>query len=84
MLFLAGEKPVSSQRISVDSQFSFTEKTFITSVRWICDRKTSTPAVITMQDDLGSFTFITNVLGSQIQISIITSKRQLLPEYYSS
>jgi hypothetical protein len=29
------------------------------------------PAVITMQDDLGSFTFITNVLGNQIQISII-------------
>jgi hypothetical protein len=24
-----------------------------------------------MQDDLGSFTFITNVLGNQIQISII-------------
>jgi hypothetical protein len=42
-------------------------------------------AVITMQDDLGSFTFITNVLGSQIQISIINQvNKAIIPsEYYS-
>jgi hypothetical protein len=50
-----------------------------------CDRKSSVSAVITMQDDLGSFTFITNVLGSQIQISIINQvNKAIIPsEYYS-
>jgi hypothetical protein len=90
MLFLAGEKNPFQQEVReypVDYGFPFTEKNTVNIQ--IPDgytiEKVPDPAVITMQDDLGSFTFITNVLGNQIQISIINQiNTAIIPsEYYS-
>jgi hypothetical protein len=84
-MFLAGENPFQQEVREYPVDYgSFTEKNTNIQTRWICDRKVPDPAVITMQDDLGSFTFITNVLGSQIQISIINQVNAIIPsEYYS-
>jgi hypothetical protein len=90
MLFLAGTKNPFQQEVReypVDYGFPFTEKNTVNIQ--IPDgytiEKVPDPAVITMQDDLGSFTFITNVLGNQIQISIINQiNTAIIPsEYYS-
>jgi hypothetical protein len=90
MLFLSGTKNPFQQEVReypVDYGFPFTEKNTINIQ--IPDgyaiENVPAPAVITMQDDLGSFTFITNVLGSQIQISIINQvNKAIIPsEYYS-
>jgi hypothetical protein len=71
----------------VDYGFPFTEKNTINIQvpEGYAIEKVPDPTVITMQDNLGSFRFITNVLGNQIQISVINQiNTAIIPsEYYS-
>jgi hypothetical protein len=77
MLFLAGENPFQAREYPWTMDFLHRKKKHNIQIPDGYAIESSTPAVITMQD-LGSFTFITNVLGSQIQISIITSINKVI------
>jgi hypothetical protein len=90
MLFFTEVKNPFQQEVRqypVDYGFPFIEKNTINIhiPEGYTIEKVPDPAVITMQENLGSFSFITNVVGNQIQISIINQvNTAIIPsDYYS-
>jgi hypothetical protein len=87
MLFYRGENPFQQEVIEYRWIMDFHGKTHDKHLysRRIYNRKSSDPIFIAMQENLGSFRFNANVVGNQIQISIINQINTAIipPEYYS-